>query len=371
MDYSLSKITVIIPTRDRQDAVYRQIAFWGGTQTQILILDNGKNPLGNQAVSKLPENITYVYKSGAFAQLLESLDNLIRTPYAIYCDDDNLVLPSGLAQGVELLEKEDELLFVWGKTALFQRVLGRIYLREEYIKDSYNFAIQNNPTDRVSGHLQNYQPTAWYAIHRRAYFLEWTNFVARCFRELSTGYATEWGTEIASFYRGKSRCTDQLTVLRSLENPPLDQHAQRRTLGFAAWLNSCDFQNETKLFFAAVMDLCQISNINVQCDESASAKLFAYFPSLRDAVVTPVRFSLHTKAEKLPFGLGKNALTTQLLRRGSQLRGKVSWWAKTVARGQAGAVLLIMRHPSTKVFLEKTWSPSTRYVKKELDAIPW
>lgn len=358
----LSDLTIVIPTRDRPDAVARQLRFWGNSDAQLLILDNG-NKRSIDAISA--PNVCYQYKAGDFLGQLKALSGLISTPFAIFCDDDNLLVPSGLVQARLCLESDKDALFSWGRAANFQVTLGRVYLDEVYGKSGSANADSCDPMSRLRYLLDEYRPSAWYAVHRSGYFVQWAEAAANLFEKCTSMYACEVGTEIAAFANGRGVHTPRLLLLRSLENPPIGRNSVGRTLGFAEWFASPRFSHEVRDFWAILE--------SISSDPAAwpATQAITQVELARSFSISKSQASQSDTAPSTGVpGVFKRA--AQACRASARLaKRRTLWWWTTKRRGLQMCAVARFSSSSGPLVLGPSFSADTEFDIQELKSFPW
>ena len=89
----LSKITLLILSRNRQHCLKETLQFYVSTNLNILVLDNSPEPLDPHYI---PANCRYINIKLDFAQRCAKAIELIDTPYTIIGADDELYIPESL-----------------------------------------------------------------------------------------------------------------------------------------------------------------------------------------------------------------------------------------------------------------------------------
>jgi glycosyltransferase domain-containing protein len=107
----LSKITLLILSRNRQHCLKETLQFYRSTNLNILVLDNSPEPLDLHYV---PENCRYINLKLDFAQRCAKAVELIDTPYTIIGADDELYIPESLNVMQEFLDLNPNYVAVGG-----------------------------------------------------------------------------------------------------------------------------------------------------------------------------------------------------------------------------------------------------------------
>ena len=89
------------------------IRYWNQTDLRVVILHNTQAPLPAETFAS---NIRYIVLEKDFAGRCERATSEINTRYAVFCADDELLLPNGLRSMGTYLETHSEIASVGGKT---------------------------------------------------------------------------------------------------------------------------------------------------------------------------------------------------------------------------------------------------------------
>ena len=102
----LSKLTLIMPTYNRQSYVLRNINYWNKTGIKLIILDASQNPINKKLLESFEIDITYIHKSNSSFddRILESFVH-IKTKYAQLIGDEDFYISSAITSCINELEK--------------------------------------------------------------------------------------------------------------------------------------------------------------------------------------------------------------------------------------------------------------------------
>jgi len=123
---------------------------------------------------------------------------------------------------------------------------------KEYVKYSLD---SPDAEDRISHKLHPYDCTGWYAVQRREAFRLIMPVIADVSEEVSCAYASEMGLEMGLVILGPTANIPNLTLIRSLENPPIDDAGHSRTLHFHTWWLDEGYRRQTDDFVRALKTL--------------------------------------------------------------------------------------------------------------------
>ena len=109
LDVDLSLLTVIVPSRNRQDYLLRQIRYWAASSAYLIVVDGSTRPLDARVRSAVDNHgrMTYLHEQSSFAERLNLAAELIETPYSVMLGDDEFHLPSGLGASLSVLEPDE------------------------------------------------------------------------------------------------------------------------------------------------------------------------------------------------------------------------------------------------------------------------
>jgi glycosyltransferase domain-containing protein len=221
----------------------------------VLILDNGLEPWNAEVVSGLSDNVHYSHDAGGFYRQFRQSGELVETEYVVLVDDDNFLLDEGLEACILELERHADLIAVSGSMCNFRSWRGRVILnapKREYIKYTLD---SPDIEDRVSHKFNPYDVTGWYAVQRREVFRLIMPVVADVSEEVACAYSSEIGLEMGLAILGPTKNIPDLTVLRSLENPPENDAGHSRSLHFHTWWLDERYRHETDDFVRALKTL--------------------------------------------------------------------------------------------------------------------
>lgn len=172
------KITLVIPTYNRYDLLYRLLKYYESFNfpTNIIILDSSKNKnksenLLNLLNLKYIKYIEYPDTTKVICKILKGIE-IIQTPYTVICADDDFLTPSGIFSCYSFLDSNKDYSCAQGKSILFSKmelsnniVWQLAYLKAKSVED-------DSPTLRLYNHFTNYNVPTFYALTRTCSLLE-------------------------------------------------------------------------------------------------------------------------------------------------------------------------------------------------------
>jgi glycosyltransferase domain-containing protein len=115
---TLSNLTVIIPSYDRQEFLLKQFIHWSDTHAKLIIVDGSIKPIAKniQELFKLNGNTTYIHLEESVGNRLLVASKLITTPYTVTSNDDDFLIKSGVISSVEYLERNSRVVACRGQS---------------------------------------------------------------------------------------------------------------------------------------------------------------------------------------------------------------------------------------------------------------
>ena len=152
---SLDRLTIVVPTYERQKFISRQIEFWSKSPVNLVILDGSKDPYKN--IKKiLNKKIIYHHSPTPIEQRLYNSLDLINTDYVAMISDDEFFIHSALETCIQFLDKNSDFSTCKGQSIGFYFENNRVLGRSVY-PGLKGYTIKNNKSNhRIRKHLFNY-----------------------------------------------------------------------------------------------------------------------------------------------------------------------------------------------------------------------
>jgi glycosyltransferase domain-containing protein len=213
LNQNLSRLTLVIPSYNRQDFVLRVINYWADKGPRLIVLDGSAKPIETAKLDIFRSRIQYLHRPvGMYQRLMEAMD-LVVTDFVAYAGDDEFYIPSAVESCIRELEKDDDLIACCGRALGFSSMNQRVagfpqYPRlEEYVVDA------DSAEERVVQHMRDYVPSLIYAICRASQWkTAWRYALQTEFHFFASG---ELQLEMFMAYAGRSRVLPELMWLRS------------------------------------------------------------------------------------------------------------------------------------------------------------
>ncbi|MBU78990.1 MAG: hypothetical protein CMD29_02555 [Flavobacteriales bacterium] len=253
----LKKLTIVIPSYNRQNYILRQIKFWKNKLVKVIILDGSLNPL-DIFKNEIPPNIYYIHDNSTIENRLKIAESMIKTSYSVLLSDDEFFIPSVLENCVLELEKNKEYSVCKGTAIAFDFLFNKVNGYPIYTKLENYIVDQSKKEDRLNFHLGNYAMAVLWGVTR-------TNVFLKMLRAISKGpYASaavaEMTCSIIGAWEGKIKVINELMWLRSFENDAI--WWSFGNLQFHYWSEMPQFRNEFKRFISSIVNEIKSENEN-------------------------------------------------------------------------------------------------------------
>ena len=252
----LSNLTVVVPSRERQDYLLRQIRYWSTSPASLVIVDGSSSPLPDRirsAVEAYPR-ITYRHDPSSMADRLRLAGSLIESPYAVMLGDDEFHLPAGLGASVRVLDSDKKLVGCMGQVLSFSPVgpYRRIVFAHAY-SSMHGYSIRHNlAADRLIAAMSDYTMATCYAVLRTPIWRRSWGSVAG----YASGAAQELQQAMAVYLLGPFTTTNHVQWLRSIENPnqPLSPEEKDGKIWFPEWWQDQLYEAERSAFVSSLVE---------------------------------------------------------------------------------------------------------------------
>lgn len=346
----LSDLTIVIPSRRRQDYLLRQIRFWWNSAPRLMIVDGSCRGLPDGVVTAVEGHprIEYIHDERSMSDRLARAGQMIETRFAVMLGDDEFHLPSGLRASIAALEADPELIGCMGQVISFLPVRDyrAVSYRRNYRLMSGFEARGESPGERVDQAFRPYTMATCYAVLRStAWKLSWGMV-----QEYGSGHAAEVQQAMAVHLLGGVSTTNHVQMLRSIENPtdPVADLEANGKIWFPQWWQEERFADERLRF---VETLASIASDRLGQDLRAcrrwvveAAEGFVRWNAGEYAFDSTE--SLHEQRGRLVSIRGRVSqhLPTRLLRVLQEVRRKWRRWTRDWDPGDYGTILGLERY---------------------------
>lgn len=241
----LREVTVVILSRGRETELSKTLAFWSTINISVLVLHNTEKPI--QSMINMP-NVEYVVAKIPYGERCGLVERYLKTDYAILCSDDEVYIPSALANMKALLEQELELMSVGGLTVSVGKYGPITTGNFSYSKIRGYENKGEYPLSRIINHFDmksGYRNGAIYRLMRKDLFISTMNLFS-LLTNISTPYIYEVTGEIFVNSQGMTKYTEDVYWLRNWINDPVGHKNWDRKMYFKDWAA----QNESREQFS-------------------------------------------------------------------------------------------------------------------------
>ena len=248
----LEKLSIVIPTLNRQNYVLRQAHYWRESGAQIHIFDGSDQPITD--LSWLSANVHYHHvEEDFFGRMLRATET-VETDYVALLGDDDFFCRSGLRQSIALLDNDPRVFGVVGRAMYF------FYQRGKVLGHRTHESSTDYSEDITTGiqRLQNlYHDGKIGAIAYGVFRSEgWKVSVRATYgKKFSCAYVYDTFLRTMLTYYGDIRVSKNLTWLCSGENPPIKDHSSfNRKIDIIDWFDTPELSNEVVAFKGRLTD---------------------------------------------------------------------------------------------------------------------
>jgi len=271
----LSKLSIVIPTYNRQSYALRNMGYWSKYDVKVHVLDGSIEAIPSKYISRMGSNIHYHHLPISIGERLVYAGNLKTSEYIILSGDDEFFIPSALSTCIDELENDKSLVSCMGRCMWFNHHEGA--LRTDLIyKNMANYSVQHDsPDDRVLYHMKHYRPSTIYSVMRADIWKRTVSCINN--EQYSVVALEELQFEVASSYLGKSKVLPILLWMRSGENTGLTDKSNLKKIG-DWWTDSLnDELREQMLSELTCKILTNQDNVDVDSVKKVIAKSFEMF----------------------------------------------------------------------------------------------
>jgi len=215
----LSKLTLVIPTYNRQRYALRNMHYWSRTTVSVHVLDGSAQPIPAEKMAGLTANVKYHHFPISLHERFGKAVDLVQTEYAALCGDDEFFLLDALQTCIQELEADEALVSCMGRCLAFQPDSNQIIGWPAYTEVTNYSVHQDDPIARMIHHMNPFIGSTIYSVIRTPV---WKQAMSIMLRKLDYDMLPlsldQYQFELAVCYQGKSKVIQNLMWLRSHEN---------------------------------------------------------------------------------------------------------------------------------------------------------
>jgi glycosyltransferase domain-containing protein len=256
----LDKLTIVIPTYERQEYIIRCMKYWSGKKVKVIVVDGSKISLEVSVVGTFSKNIKYIHNPiGLYGRMLSSIE-LIETEYVMQGCDDEFYIPSALNSCLKKLSSNSNFVSCIGRALAFNYNNKLVFSYDIYRRLKNLKLDDPNPTTRIKKHFSNYVPAHLYAVCKASIWKVIAKYVFS--KEYNFYGAWEMQIELLVPFANKTLSIPELMWLRSMEVQAIRGTSPSMTPSlrmFDWWLDK-KYENEKKDFIKRTKIACKELN---------------------------------------------------------------------------------------------------------------
>lgn len=261
---SLSDLTIIIFSKDRNKFLKSTIHFYSQFQVQTIVLHHCDTPIPD---AEIPNNCRYLPGSLGIAERLIQAANNIKTSYTVMISDDEYLIPSALIKIIKRMKDDDNLSSCFGQTVALnkykKRMLGNLAYPSLRTYSNTNDSI----LERVQYHLHQNNGTnpigSVYRVMKYEIFKKLVMFWSENLDTNSCKYTFEIAADIYLTVLGKSEYIDEVVWCRNWVNPSINDTSVNRDLYYYEWWENIAYMEEKNNYINRIFkDMSKFMTMN-------------------------------------------------------------------------------------------------------------
>lgn len=212
-EHLLPKLTLIVPTYERQEFVRRLIHYWADKGPYIIVLDGSHRPIESKVAARFGPKVRYIHGPASIYKRLERALDLIETEFVALAGDDEFYIPSAVEACITELERDEALVACCGRAVGFTPNNFQVSGFAQYPRMAGYKLTADRPSVRLVQHMGNYVPTLVYAICRSGVWKTALKYSIQI--EFPFFAAGELQFQMCLAFAGKSKVIPELMWLRS------------------------------------------------------------------------------------------------------------------------------------------------------------
>lgn len=172
-----SLVSIVIPTYKRHNFLTRALDYYKDCGLSIFIADSTPERFKNE--SKFQCNYFHYPNLHVFQKILEVLKK-IKTPYIVFCADDDFIVPSTILKCVEFLEKNKEYSVAEGRLIGFDEITLKGNIGFNHLRDNCDYYNEGDIKERLYKILKvknDFYLNCFYSVHRTDHICDTFNYL--------------------------------------------------------------------------------------------------------------------------------------------------------------------------------------------------
>jgi glycosyltransferase domain-containing protein len=243
---TLSNLTVIIPSYDRQEFLLKQFIHWSDTHAKLIIVDGSIKPIAKniQELFKQNGNTTYIHLEESVGNRLLVASKLITTPYTVTSNDDDFLIKSGVISSVEYLERNSKVVACRGQSIRAYILNNKKTIKYTGIFNRYSDyeANQQQAIQRLQYAFSRYNGATLFAVLRTDIWKK--SWVKGYTKKYSSTNVSEFFQNIVVYIFGGVVCLPVPYSIITGAFPIVNNPTDNRNLLFSTWAKDSEYKNE-------------------------------------------------------------------------------------------------------------------------------
>ena len=245
----LSKLTVIIPSFNRQEFLFRQGIYWQNSGVKLIFIDGSEKPIDEKMKHYLSgmKNTVYIHSNTPVNDRLSRVSKILNTKYSVTLNDDDFLIKSSLISAIKLLESESSIVACRGQTLHAVLSAEKNTVRYSFLYNLFkNFQVKHDELeDRLKYAFSNYNSAASFAVLRSTVWQETWGSLNEDYSSTNVG---EFFQNLATYVYGKLACIEVPYIITTNENTAINTKSDNRALLFPDWWSDKNYLHEKQKF---------------------------------------------------------------------------------------------------------------------------
>lgn len=251
----MERLTVVVPTMNRQRFILPQIEHWAHTGAQVHVWDGSDVPLSASFLERIPHDFKYQWRLASLVNRLKLAINDVETDFCLLSQEEDFSIKSAVELCVRDLISDTEIVASTGIEAYFSRVGDRIRLIPSMPVGMSSLRERSSsldPIERLCDHFDPFTPIHYYSICRTVCLRKAIECIPQT--DVSWPSFAEFVIELCMVLQGPSRVNNVLRNLtRSIFDDDRTVSDSKRASSLDQWLSDDRFADERSI---AIEELC-------------------------------------------------------------------------------------------------------------------
>ncbi len=248
-------LTVVIFTHNRQKYIERQISYWQEREIFLKIYDDSDYCLETSKLKTFPSWVQYEFGGSLSNRLYKASEN-ITSDFVCISGDDDFLLPSGIFECINELDKNQDLVCVIGEALSFTKFSNVLYFQKSMLENKGFENLSDNLRTRIERKMLPYQSTSWYGVHRNLNFCRILRTRVNFGddpneRPLHPRGLAEITLELSTALQGKSKCIPVISWVRSYEEEQIK--VTNDNFKIREWFKSPRYEVDRKVWMTNII----------------------------------------------------------------------------------------------------------------------